>query len=380
MKKVLLVALMVILGHNVFAQITDTLKKPLLNDQHAKQKANDSTNRVLKNAIFRQDTRGADAILDSGMYIMKNSNFNQTQRRMPSDFMDLREMVLKLRYADPRREGDLAPPKKRLIDGPSQFDSRIETRQLNPKIKWQNNILGNVVSVGIVVERSKLHAVTDSIFQLDIGNTLGSRYNLCPGEAFRDQPVVGVGTAFIIGDSAMVTAGHVLTGPIENYVIVFDFELSNKVGGYNPLVSIDRIYYPAKILNDLEELDLKVFSVSRKLQRPALKISSSLNLKVEEDVYMVGYPYGLPQKIALNAGIIKNDHPNYFYTSLDAFQGNSGSPVFSLITNEVIGVLVSGEIDYKSNGTCSVANQCSAPNCDGEKAMKITSLMNLIAL
>lgn len=371
MKKGLLVALMVILGHGVFAQVTDTIKKPVVNTQGIKPKVNDSINRVLKNMIYRQEVRSTNIMLDSAVNL-----YNQMQLSTIID--GSRETPMSTLNIDRRREGDLAPPKKRLINGPSQFDSRIETRMLIPGIKWQNNILANVISVGIVVERSKLHAVTDSVFQLDIGNTLGSRYNLCPGEAFRDQPVVGVGTAFIIGDNVMVTAGHVLNGPIENYVIVFDFELSNKGGGYNPLVGIDRIYYPTQILNNLEDLDLKVFSVGRKLERPALKISSSLDLKVEDDVYMIGYPYGLPQKVALNAGIIKNEHPNYFYTSLDAFQGNSGSPVFSLITNEVIGVLVSGEIDYKSNGTCNVANQCSAPNCDGEKAIKITSLMSLI--
>ena len=376
MKKWGLIAILLVVGQSVFAQVIDTIKKPVVDEQRVRPSLNDSVTRVLKNMSFGLDNRGSGLILDSAMKMIKRSNFKQMQQFI--DFKDPRELQQMTKYVDRDREGDLAPPKRRLVNGPSQFDSRIETRQLVPGIKWQNEILRNVVSVGIVVERSKLHAVTDSIFQLDIGNTLGTRYNLCPGEAFRDQPVVGLGTAFIIGDQVMVTAGHVFTGPIENYVIIFDFELSNKAGGYNPLVGIDRIYYPSRVVNDVEELDLKVFSVSRKLERPALKISSALNLKIDEDVYMIGYPYGLPQKIALNAGIIKNNHPNYFYTSLDAFQGNSGSPVFSLSTNEVIGVLVSGEVDYKSNGTCNVANQCGAPYCDGEKVMKITSLMRMI--
>lgn len=376
MKKWGLIAILLVVGQSVFAQVIDTIKKPVVDEQRVRPSLNDSVTRVLKNMSFGLDNRGSGLILDSAMKMIKRSNFKQMQQFI--DFKDPRELQQMAKYVDRDREGDLAPPKRRLVNGPSQFDSRIETRQLVPGIKWQSEILRNVVSVGIVVERNKLHAVTDSIFQLDIGNTLGTRYNLCPGEAFRDQPVVGLGTAFIIGDQVMVTAGHVFSGPIENYVIIFDFELSNKAGGYNPLVGIDRIYYPSRVLNDIEDLDLKVFSVSRKLERPALKISSALNLKIDEDVYMIGYPYGLPQKIALNAGIIKNNHPNYFYTSLDAFQGNSGSPVFSLSTNEVIGVLVSGEVDYKSNGTCNVANQCAAPYCDGEKVMKITSLMRMI--
>ena len=59
------------------------------------------------------------------------------------------------------------------------------------------------------------------------------------------------------------------------------------IGGF-PLVGVDRLYCPSKVLNEVDELDLKVFSVTRKLERPALKISASLNLKIDEDVYMIG--------------------------------------------------------------------------------------------
>jgi len=58
------------------------------------------------------------------------------------------------------------------------------------------------------------------------------------------------------------------------------------------------------------------------------------------EVYMIGHPSGLPQKVAVNASVRSLEGAAYFYTSLDAFQGNSGSPVFDRNTGEVIGILV----------------------------------------
>ena len=51
-------------------------------------------------------------------------------------------------------------------------------------------------------------------------------------------------------------------------------------------------------------------------------------------------------KIADGAWVRKNTNPVFFQTNLDAFGGNSGSPVLNSETGEVEGILVRGEIDY----------------------------------
>jgi S1-C subfamily serine protease len=266
--------------------------------------------------------------------------------------------------------------KKRIADGPSQFDSRIEVRDLNPLIQQHQPVIINQQSVGVVIEKNMMHQVTDSLYQLDISSTLGSLYNLCPGEAFEKQPVVGVGTAFIIDEQFMMTAAHVFNRSIDNYVVVFGFEIINKVGTYEAYISATDIYYPTKIMNTSDDLDVTLFQIDRSLNKPVLKRANSTKVPNNTSVYMIGHPMGLPKKVAFNASIKNNEHPQYFFTSLDAFQGNSGSPVFRLDTDEVIGILVSGELDYKWNGNCNASTLCRIPYCKGEKVIRIEEVMN----
>ena len=57
-------------------------------------------------------------------------------------------------------------------------------------------------------------------------------------------------------------------------------------------------------------------------------------------VYVVGYPLGLPQKIAANAKVRSNSLPDVFFANLDAFGGDSGAPVVNLQTDMVEGIIV----------------------------------------
>ena len=122
--------------------------------------------------------------------------------------------------------------------------------------------------------------------------------------------------------------------------------------------------------------DVFIYELDRPLDRPILEWKKSSSLKVRNEVYMIGHPSGIPKKIAVNASIIENKHAQYFYTSLDSFQGNSGSPVFDFNSHKVIGILVSGELDYTFNGNCNELNFCKYPYCKGEKVIRIENIMN----
>jgi S1-C subfamily serine protease len=269
---------------------------------------------------------------------------------------------------------------KRFIRGARPFDSRIEPRSLDPAQGWQLEILKKTESVGMIVEKSRIHAVTDSIYQLDIGVTLSERFRLCPDEPFGDQPVIGVGTTFVLSDQLLMTAGHVFQGKLNDYLVVFGFEMINKVGSFQGLVVAKNIYTPKAIMHYDQDADLTVFSVSRPIDRPALKLSKQTRFARNTAVYMIGHPSGLPKKVALNASTQDQDDTRYFFTTLDSFQGNSGSPVFNMETNEVIGVLVSGMVDYQWNGTCNSARICSIPFCKGEKVTSLWSLPDVMEL
>ncbi|MCF2498338.1 S1 family peptidase [Dyadobacter chenhuakuii] len=266
---------------------------------------------------------------------------------------------------------------KKLVPGPTSFEKRVELRALTPLIAWQKQILDNARAVAIVIEKNKLHAVTDSIYQLDVGITLGEQFKLCPGTPFISQPVIGVGTAFVLNEESMMTAAHVFQQNLDRYAIVFGYEMINKAGAFEGLIALKDIYYPTRISQSSEELDLVVFEVSRPLDRSFLKFSTEKKPYIFTPLYMIGHPYGLPKKVALNASVQSNGDTEFFYTSLFAAQGNSGSPVFDLNTNEVIGVLVSGEIDYSWNGNCNAANFCKIPYCTGEKVISLTAVQNI---
>ena len=141
-------------------------------------------------------------------------------------------------------------------------------------------------------------------------------------------------------------------------------------------ISKDDIYYPQEVTKKNEEMDAVVFSVDRNFNRPILEWEKSTAIhKEKNEIYSIGYPNGLPIKVALNASITENENYFYYYTSLDSFQGNSGSPVFNFYTNKVIGVLVSGEIDYRFNGSCYEIPSCAYPYCKGEKVMRMEEIV-----
>jgi S1-C subfamily serine protease len=270
------------------------------------------------------------------------------------------------------------PVKDRVTGGPSQYDSRIDVRALDPSQPWTKGILRNSLSVAVVVSKTKLRKISPGFYQIDDSSTLGSTYQLCPGEAFKDQPVLGTGTAIVTGKRQLLTAAHVFAAPVDQYAVIFGFEILNKKGAYKRIIPADSVYFPVNIVRQSQNLDIAVFTVDRDMNTQPLKWSVQENLPVGEEIYMIGFPYGLPMKVAANASIVSNSDVFDFYAALDAFAGNSGSPVFDLKTNQVIGILVSGGVDFQWNGTCNTSTICSIPFCPGEKAIRITSIKNLL--
>ncbi|SNR16638.1 S1 family peptidase [Tenacibaculum jejuense] len=262
----------------------------------------------------------------------------------------------------------------RLIS-PSIYDSRFESYELDSSTIWQQKIKKQIESVAMIVEKEKLYMVSENEYELDISNSLKEIYNLCDNQNFQEQPVVGNGTGFIISEDTMVTANHVFERDVDSYVVVFGFEVINESGKIHSRIKDSDIFYPKQVINRFEDLDVVTFNVDRPFKRPKLDWETSSKLKESNEIYMIGNPSGLPTKISLNADIIDNSTLEFFYTSLDSFQGNSGSPIFNLCTNKVIGILVSGEIDYEYNGDCYRTTLCTFPYCKGEKVIRVENIM-----
>ena len=86
---------------------------------------------------------------------------------------------------------------------------------------------------------------------------------------------------------------------------------------------------------------------------------------------MIGYPWGLPAKVAGGAKVNDTAAEGYFTANLDAFGGNSGSVVINDRTGKAEGILVRGATDWAwdPEGNCRVSNVITG-EAEGEDVTK----------
>ena len=119
------------------------------------------------------------------------------------------------------------------------------------------------------------------------------------------------------------------------------------------------------------DFDIALLKMDRPVDRnvafPLYHQSANDRLSESDEVYMVGHPDGLPQKIT-DGAIVRSTNLFHALTNLDAYKGNSGSPVFNKQTNLIEGVLIFGERDYvrEPEGLCNVSKICRDEECTGD--------------
>ncbi len=189
-------------------------------------------------------------------------------------------------------------------------------------------------------------------------NSFGHEFQLCAGERFYDQPVLSRCSGFLIGNDLLVTAGHCVESSFDcaNFNWVFDYKQ-----GVNSF-PLENVYRCKKIVTrgTRRGEDIVVIRLDRKVNnRHPLKLNfSTKRPRIGTPLALIGYPVGLPQKIAeghLSAWSLKEislgpvtflQRTTYFSALIDSFSGNSGSPVINLYTDKVEGILVSGADDF----------------------------------
>jgi V8-like Glu-specific endopeptidase len=201
--------------------------------------------------------------------------------------------------------------------------------------------------------------------------------NVCADVNFAQQPVAAQCTAFLVGTRFMATAGHCEDEiPAVNMRFVFGFRGE---GTFRDRFSKDDVYdgvrYVSKTVAAPE--DWAIIELDRDVVgRTPLVPDRSHPVQVNDAVYIIGHPEGLPLKIAGHAKV-NAVLTNAFSTDLDALKGNSGSPVFLQSTHKVIGLLGIAINGYQSVGDCNVIQACAASRtdgCDGEGCTKISRL------
>ncbi len=236
-------------------------------------------------------------------------------------------------------------------------------------------------SVAGIFFKSHLKKKEDS-YEL-VWGIYGDGDNYCPDVPFQGQPSGSRCSAFLIADNLVMTAGHCMSTQYHcsSRVFVFDYLKENISGPHGPYqrnhIKTDALYNCKKILKSVNDkvskLDYAIIELEKKVEdRSPLKLRQKGQIANDQSVFMIGTPDGLPLKVADQAKVVKNSHDMYFNANLDAFQRNSGSPVFNQDTYEVEGILVRGNKDYEQSAYCHELNFCNDSNCPGaEEATRV---------
>jgi secreted trypsin-like serine protease len=218
----------------------------------------------------------------------------------------------------------------------------------------------------------------------------GEDCDLCPSERFQEQPSGAFCSGVLVAPDVIATAGHCIfdeeTSTLEDFTALrFVFSFHMRDAATPELVINNRdIYSGAEViawkLDEHTGSDWALIRLDRTVvNHRVARIRESGTISDGQAVHIIGHPMGLPKKFAGNASVRDNQYPTVFGANLDAYPGNSGSPVFNSTTHEVEGILVGGEGgELVKQGDCYGSRVCSDAGCSGEYSTRTTEFAQYI--
>lgn len=245
----------------------------------------------------------------------------------------------------------------------------------------------NAEKVFCMIFKKDLRLINDSTYQIIPTGLLGEIKGLCDDQNFVHEPVAAFCSGFAVSANTVVTAGHCVlqNHSLNEYFIVYDFRMSSKL---KPQLTISRknVFEIEKVVNASSlnsEEDVAVLRIKGTIPKERIPVlSKKNNLEIGLPIYAIGYPNGLPVKIAENAVVINNKMQAYYVTNLDTYGGNSGSPVFNRQDHCIEGMLVRGNSDftYVKLTNCYAAIKCpeTIGTCSGEDVTRISRIIRIL--
>ena len=198
----------------------------------------------------------------------------------------------------------------------------------------------------------------------------------CDDERFRNQNVGGWCSGFMVGPDIIVTAGHCgeTESEIKNTAYIFGFLVAGIDDPGTTHFTADQVYFGKELIaHDLSATgDFAIVRVDREITAPGafpLQIRKSGSIGLGQNLGVIGYPSGLPVKIAFGVEtVLMRDEDPWLIANLDTYGGNSGSAVFN-VEGMVEGILVRGARDYNIDfeNDCFLSNQVM--NSQGSEAI-----------
>lgn len=258
-----------------------------------------------------------------------------------------------------------------------RYSPRLEIRELDIRDSTEANIFANSRGVLGMILDTRVNSLGEEKMQVDTSFKLGPTYGLCNDEEYWNEPSACYCTAFLVAPDIVVTAQHCISQvPLERIRLILGFELADKNAVPDYVIKEREVFTPVEIVggSDGQTLDFVMLRLDHKaVLQPSLPLAS-LSPNIGDSVYAIGYPSGLPMKVAGIGLITKLDGKVYSYSNLHTYEGNSGSPVFNSRTHEVVGILIEGDQDFENRGNCRKAKECYGRSCKGEKAISAVQI------
>jgi hypothetical protein len=233
---------------------------------------------------------------------------------------------------------------------------------------------------------SDVTAKASGAFNIRVEN-FGAKMNLCqtPEQSFLEQNTGPYCSGVMVGKDLIATAGHCVREvwakgncggaqppEVNDIRVVFGFFAKEPGNPGVTEITGDNIFRAAKVVDgdcSAKGADwalLKVEgTVPPSVASPVTRLRKTI--EVNDPVFVLGYPSGLPLKYAYNSVVRDAILDTHFVANLDTFGGNSGSGVFHEKTKELVGLLVRGEADFVccSGNSCykDVTGYCPKPKC-----------------
>lgn len=229
-------------------------------------------------------------------------------------------------------------------------------------------------SICAIVPRDCLHERFDGAFVL-VAAAMSDMYGTSPAARFAAQPVAAIGAAALIAADVAVTAAHIPEDvDMDAYRLLFGYAMTG--GKPKTLFPAEDVFEATLLFNGRKTVsDIATLKLDRPAPgtRPPLAMRRK-GVRAGEPLYMIGFPIGLPAKLTDRATVLANDHPRFFETDLDAMDANSGSPVFSAATREIVGVLSSSPSGFTTrSGEITVA----FAHTPGHVPVRVSRITNL---